>query len=135
MYCTSSPAPEVYTAIRLGLLDEAEAELLSIGALAANDARYLNLLGVICELRREWKLSRKFYGRAIRADRRFEPAQQNMRRLYELEILGSSIQPIALGDEQPNLMMLLRAREASVSSATCDRADGAIEQAAWRAGR
>jgi hypothetical protein len=86
---------KVCTTIRLGRLDEAEAMV------ASHDAPSLNLLGVIHEIRGEWKLARKYYGKAIRTDQRFEPAQQNMRRFYELHTFGHSREPVALGDETP----------------------------------
>jgi hypothetical protein len=39
-----------------------------------------------------------FFGQAIRLDRRDEPAQQNMRRLFEVDHFGSSNEPVNLGD-------------------------------------
>ena len=61
-----------------------------------NDPAWLNLIGVIHELRRDWKNARRYYGRAIAIDGAYEPAQQNMRRLYELYTFGRSVEPIAL---------------------------------------
>lgn len=46
-----------------------------------------------------------------RIDRRYWPAQQNLRRLYELHTFGHCIDCIALGDESPALMQLLRLRD------------------------
>ena len=66
-----------------------------------NTAEYFNLLGVLYEAQRKWRLARKCYGKAIAADKRFEPAQANMRRLYELHTYGRSHQGVMLGDE-PN---------------------------------
>ena len=64
------------------------------------DAAYFNLLGVLYEARRERRLARKFYGKAIAADGKYEPAQRNMRRLYELQTFGRSQEPATLGDEK-----------------------------------
>ena len=70
---------EVRTTIRLGCYDEALAMLLSIDPPPKRDAVYLNLLGVTYEGQRNWKVARRCYGKAIGADRRYAPAQQNMR--------------------------------------------------------
>jgi hypothetical protein len=102
---------QIRTAIRLGLPDEAEAMIEHIGAFALNDAECLNLRGVICEARGAWKNARRWYGRAIRANRSHAAAQQNMLRIYELNTFGRSKQPIALGDERPALTELLDARD------------------------
>jgi hypothetical protein len=89
---------DVCRAFRLGRLDEVRERLAEAGDRAAGDAACLNLLGVVCEARAEWAAARRYYGRAIRADRRFAPAQQNMRRLYELNMFGRSPLPVAVGD-------------------------------------
>ena len=67
------------------------------------DAAFLNLIGAICEGHNQWRRARKFYGRAMRANRAFEPAQLNLRRLYELHTFGGCQQPVELGDEVPGL--------------------------------
>jgi len=41
----------------------------------------------------------EFYGRAIRSDSNYGPAQQNMRRLFELRKFGHTNQAVSLGDE------------------------------------
>jgi uncharacterized protein HemY len=83
-------------AIFEGRWDEAERTITSEGD--PDDARLLNLLGVVCQARREWKAARRFYGRAMKADRKYAPAEQNMRRLYELHTFGRTALPIALID-------------------------------------
>jgi DNA-binding response OmpR family regulator len=62
-------------------------------------AQYFNLLGVLYEAQRKWRLARKCYGKAIAADRKYEPSQLNMRRLYELQSFGHSTQSVMLGGE------------------------------------
>jgi DNA-binding response OmpR family regulator len=64
-------------------------------------AEYFNLLGVLYEAQRKWRLAQKCYGRAIAADKRYEPAQINMRRIYELNTFGRSDLPAMLGNDAP----------------------------------
>jgi len=86
----------------LRLADFATAETLLMKAedlKELNAAPYFNLLGVLYEAQRNWRLARKFYGKAIRAKGDYAPAQQNMRRLYELNTFGHTNEAVALGDE------------------------------------
>ena len=85
-------------ALRAGRADAAAALLSPHGGTLGADAAYLNLLGVACEVRQKWKLARRCYGVAMSVDPRYEPAQRNMRRMYELYTFGSSREPLALGD-------------------------------------
>ena len=87
-------------ALRAGRVDDAAALLAPHAAALARDTAYLNLFGVACELRHEWRLARRFYGVAISVDPAYPPAQQNMRRLYELDRFGRSNLPPALGDAE-----------------------------------
>ena len=93
--------PRVREALRASDIRHAESLLMRAGDLGQHDPCYFNLIGVVYEMRRQWSLAKKFYGKAIRADRKYEPAQQNMRRIYELFIFGRSKEPVALGDEPP----------------------------------
>jgi len=99
---------EARLAIRLGFLVEAESILLRAEQVAPGSAECMNALGVICELQREWKKARRAYCKAMRRDRRYAPAEQNIRRLYELNTFGRTSIPIQLGDERPALAALLR---------------------------
>jgi hypothetical protein len=85
--------------LRLGRIGEAEAILRSIAACPPRHADWLNLMGVIYESHGDWRRARRFYGKAMRADRDFAPAKQNMRRWYELFTFGRTNLPVALGDE------------------------------------
>ncbi|MBV9999856.1 MAG: response regulator [Verrucomicrobia bacterium] len=58
----------------------------------------LNLLGVLAELGGDYRNARKYYGRAIRVRHDHEAAQQNMRRLFELNVFGATEEPLNLGD-------------------------------------
>ena len=62
-------------------------------------AEQFNLLGVLYEAQRNWRLAKKFYGKAIAADGDYSPAQTNMQRIYELYTFGRSTKPVLLGDE------------------------------------
>jgi tetratricopeptide (TPR) repeat protein len=66
-------------------------------------AEYFNLLGVLYEAQHKWRLARKCYARAVAADKRFEPAQANMRRLFELRTYGRTHQAVMLGDESDDI--------------------------------
>lgn len=91
----------------LRLADYESAESLMTAAAERKDrhsAEYFNLLGVLYEAQRRWRLARKCYGKAIAADKNYRPAQLNMQRLYELHTFGKSANPAALGDEPDDLL-------------------------------
>jgi DNA-binding response OmpR family regulator len=91
-------------ALRLADFSNAET-LLEKAAEQRNQhtAEYFNLLGVLYEAQRKWRLARKCYDKAISADAQFEPAQINMRRLYELQARGRTSHPVKLGDESDDV--------------------------------
>lgn len=78
---------------------EAEAWLMRAGVIAGNDAAFFNLVGILREVRGNKKAAAEFYGKAIKADGNYAPAQQNMRRLFELGRFGHTDQVVCLGDE------------------------------------
>lgn len=86
-------------AMRSAEWPEAEALLMHAAPLAGEDPAYWNLVGILWEVRGDTRAARRFYGRSIRADSRFAPAQQNMRRLFELDRFGHTRQVVALGDQ------------------------------------
>ena len=90
---------EIRIAMRLAMHDEAQKMIARLQAQGGREAECWNLLGAIHEARREWKAAKRCYGRAIRSDRRYAPAQHNMRRIYELYTFGHSAKRVALGDE------------------------------------
>src|SRR5437016_1519869 len=89
----------VRVSIRAGKHHDAESLLMTASDLGHEDAAYFNLLGALHEAQQRWRLARRFYGKAIAADRRYDPAQQNMRRMYELDTFGAAKQAVCLGDE------------------------------------
>jgi DNA-binding response OmpR family regulator len=90
----------IHKALRLSDLAGAEQLLMKVAERPEQrTAEYFNLLGVVYEAQRQWRLARKCYGKAMRADKRYEPAQLNMKRLYELYTFGRSRVQVALGDD------------------------------------
>jgi DNA-binding response OmpR family regulator len=90
----------------LRLADYTSAEALLMKAADQQEkhsAEYFNLLGVLYEAQHKWRLARKCYTRAINIDKRFDPAQSNLRRLEELCGSGKSSQAVLLGDEADGL--------------------------------
>jgi DNA-binding response OmpR family regulator len=59
-----------------------------------------NLAGVLAEMLDDVDKAKKYYGQAIKLNKNYEPAQQNMRRLFELQNFGSSSEPFNLGGDQ-----------------------------------
>lgn len=46
--------------------------------------KVFNLGGVLFEMMEDYDRAKRYFGQAIRLNRNYEPAQQNMRRIYEL---------------------------------------------------
>jgi Flp pilus assembly protein TadD len=57
-----------------------------------------NLAGVLAEMLDDTDRAKKYYGQAIKLDKNYEPAQQNMRRLFELQHFGASSEPFNIGE-------------------------------------
>jgi Flp pilus assembly protein TadD len=89
--------------MRVGRWSEAEALLMRAGTIACEDAAFYNLVGVLWEVKGDQAGARRFYGKAIRADGDYAPAQQNMRRLYELWTFGRTREAVTLGDESAEI--------------------------------
>jgi len=81
-------------AINLRDFVAAKRNLVKALDLNSNSPHALNLVGVMLEMREEYEQARKFYSKAIKLDKNFEPAQQNMRRIFELFQFGSSKEPV-----------------------------------------
>jgi DNA-binding response OmpR family regulator len=95
-------ASHIVTAQRLlNLRDFGRAQKHLVRALELNDksAEAFNLTGVLFEMKEDYDRAKKYYGQAIKLNKRYEPAQQNMRRLFEVFHFGSSKEPVALGDD------------------------------------
>ena len=85
-------------AIRSGRCGDAERLLEPFANVLDGDAMYLNLCGVICESRKDLQGASRFYGLAMSVDSKFEPAQQNMVRIYEMNTFGCARNELSLGD-------------------------------------
>lgn len=85
------------------LADFTTAESLLTTVAARRDlqtADYFNLLGVLYESQRKWRLAKKCYGKSMVANHGYEPAQANLRRIYELYTFAKSSQEVVLGDDR-----------------------------------
>ncbi|HXA10291.1 MAG TPA: response regulator [Chthoniobacterales bacterium] len=92
----------IVTAQRLlNFQDFAQAKKHLVRALELNDKspEAFNLTGVLFEMQEDYERAKKYYGQAIKLNKHYEPAQQNMRRVFELFHFGTSKEPIALGDD------------------------------------
>ena len=87
----------VRTALRLNQLDRAEAQLLKIATVYADDPEYLNLVGVFHEKNCRFKDATHYYGKAFAANTHYQPAHHNLHRLKKLEESGHSETPYDLG--------------------------------------
>ena len=83
-------------AINLRDFAAARRNLISALEIEPDSPQALNLAGVMFEMREEFDQARRYYGRAIKVNKDFEPAQANMRRIYELFHFGSSQEPFNL---------------------------------------
>jgi FixJ family two-component response regulator len=83
-------------AINLRDFGAARRNLVSALEINPDSPQALNLAGVMFEMREEYDQARRYYGRAIKLSKNFEPAQANMRRIFELFHFGSSEEPYNL---------------------------------------
>jgi len=83
-------------AINLRDFPAAKRHILKALELNPNSPQALNLSGVMFEMREEYDQAKRYYGQAIKNDKHFEPAQANMRRIFELFHFGSSDEPFNL---------------------------------------
>ena len=86
-------------ALNLQAFAKARVHLVKAMELNPQSVEAFNLAGVLAELLQDFDKARKYYGRAIKLDKHYEPAQQNMRRLFEVHLCGSTDEPISLGEE------------------------------------
>ena len=95
-------------ALAAGAWENAESLLMKAADLSLRDSAYFNLLGVLYEARRDYPLASKFYGKAMAAKRGgYSPAEQNLRRLYEIQRFGKSQIDVDLG-ERPAVLLRYR---------------------------
>src|SRR3954464_3423544 len=85
-------------AIGAGEWDRAAVALARDAKATARDPACLNLAGVVCQAQGQWRRARSCYGKAMRVGGSYAPAEQNLRRVYELYTFGRTSLPIALTD-------------------------------------
>jgi FixJ family two-component response regulator len=83
--------------LNLRSFESARLHLIQAMELNPKSVEAFNLAGVLAEMLDNADKAKKYYGQAIKLDKNYEPAQQNMRRLFELQNFGSSSEPFNLG--------------------------------------
>jgi FixJ family two-component response regulator len=83
--------------LNLRSFESARLHLIQAMELNPKSVEAFNLAGVLAEMLDNVDKAKKYYGQAIKLDKNYEPAQQNMRRLFELQYFGSSSEPFNLG--------------------------------------
>ena len=84
--------------LNLRLFTMARMHLVKAMELNSKSVEAFNLAGVLAEMLDEMDKAKKYYGQAIKLDKNYEPAQQNMRRLFELQHFGASSEPFNIGE-------------------------------------
>ena len=89
----------VRVALRSHRFDVAERELMKAGTISEGDPAFLNLAGILHESHGRIESARRFYERSANLDRNYLPAQENLRRLSELRLVGRTLRTVAFGDD------------------------------------
>jgi DNA-binding response OmpR family regulator len=84
--------------LNLQHFDQARVKLAKAMALDPLSAEAFNLAGVLFEMQEDYERAKKYYSQAIKLDKHFESAQQNMRRVFELSNFGASTEPFTTED-------------------------------------
>ena len=95
----ASQLSEAKRLLNLRVFEKAWTHLARALELNSNSPEALNLAGVYFEMQEDYDRAKKLYGKAIKYGPFYEPAQQNMRRIFELFHFGSSEEPLALGED------------------------------------
>ena len=90
---------QVREALKAGTISAAETKLMEAGTIADDEPEFLNLAGVLHELRGRVDSARRFYERAAKKDLNYAPAHDNLRRLGETRRTGKSRRAVAMGDD------------------------------------
>jgi FixJ family two-component response regulator len=85
--------------LNLREFESARTNLAKAMALDPLSAEAFNLTGVLFEMREDDQRAKQFYGQAMKLDQSYEPAQQNMRRLFERFKFGATKEPFAMGND------------------------------------
>ena len=84
--------------LNLRVFGKARLHLAKALELNPKSVEAFNLAGVLAEVLEDYDKAKKYYGQAIKLNKNYEPAQQNMRRLFEVDHFGSSKEPVNLGE-------------------------------------
>ena len=84
--------------LNLRAFAKARLHLVKALELTAKSVEAFNLAGRLGRSTRGLRQSKKGLRAAIKFDQNYEPAQHNMRRLFEVDHFGSSKEPVNLGD-------------------------------------
>jgi DNA-binding NtrC family response regulator len=84
--------------INLRQFNEARKQIAKALEIRTDSPEAFNLAGVLFEMLEDYDRAKRYYGQAIRLNKNYEPAQQNMRRIFELFHFGSSKEPFNLGE-------------------------------------
>jgi len=76
---------------------KARIHLIKALELDTKSVEAFNLAGVLAEMLDDVDKAKRYYGQAIKLDKNYEPARQNMRRLFEMQHFGSASEPLNLG--------------------------------------
>jgi DNA-binding response OmpR family regulator len=85
--------------LNLRAFAKARQHLVKALELNAKSAEAFNLASVLAEVLEDYDKAKKYYEQAIKLEKDYEPAQQNMRRLFEVDHFGSSKEPVSLGEK------------------------------------
>jgi CheY-like chemotaxis protein len=90
---------QVRIALRAGKFKEAEASLMTAAPIADGDPAFFNLAGVLQESYGRLDSACKFYQKATAANRAYQPAHRNLKRIGEIRRYGKSKKTVCFGDE------------------------------------
>ena len=92
---------EAKRAIKQRDFETAKRSLRNALHLDDHSAEGFNLAGVVAELSGDFKIATRYYEQALRINKDFAPARQNVKRIDELSQRGTSKEPFALGNDKP----------------------------------
>ena len=80
--------------------EDSLAAALTFNEVSTDSVEAHNLQGVLHEMHGDFEAAKAAYGRAIKLNGRYEPAQENMKRIFELFNFGASQRPFHVGHHE-----------------------------------
>lgn len=108
---------DVAALIRMRKLADADRKLNASLRGLSGDGGFINLCGVVCELRGEREHALRFYEIAVAVDGDCRAARENLARVRERRCLASAVREIALGDGEVRKTRHLPGKPGSVPMA------------------